>query len=287
MEVSELFFRTPARRKFLKTEATELAHCIESVRRHALARPDVGFAIWHEGKLVEQWRAPLARRRQPASARPSRLSRRAGRGPSSHQSVAVSTAWGPITVTGRAGLPDAARSRPDHQYCYVNGRFVRDKVLTHAARAAYEDVLHGHEQPIYVLYVEIDPARVDVNVHPTKIEVRFRDSREVHQAVRHAVENALALSRAGQVKPDASHVAPVGADASTVSPASLGGTPNAGTSGDAAAPAVAWPTPTHQQNSLPWTRAQDSAPDALGRLAHRRRSAVRPRRAPASTRSPT
>ena len=103
---------------------------------------------------------------------------------------------GPVTVTGRAGLPDAARSRADHQYCYVNGRFVRDKVLTHAARSAYEDVLHGHKQPVYALYVEIDPARVDVNVHPTKIEVRFRDSREVHQAVRHAVENALAAPRA-------------------------------------------------------------------------------------------
>ncbi|BEU97514.1 DNA mismatch repair endonuclease MutL [Acidovorax sp. DW039] len=196
VEVKELFFSTPARRKFLKTDATELAHCIESVRRHALARPDVGFAIWHEGKLVEQWRATFVPGEgNPQDALARRLSDVLGED-FVEQSVTVQHRVGPVVVTGRAGLPDAARSRPDHQYCYVNGRFVRDKVLTHAARAAYEDVLHGHKQPIYALYVEIDPARVDVNVHPTKIEVRFRDSREVHQAVRHAVENALAAPRA-------------------------------------------------------------------------------------------
>ncbi|WP_026436376.1 DNA mismatch repair endonuclease MutL [Acidovorax sp. JHL-9] len=204
VEVKELFFSTPARRKFLKADATELAHCIESVRRHALARPDVGFAIWHEGKLVEQWRAtfvPGDANLQDALAR--RLADVLGEDFVA-QSVAVQHRVGPVTVTGRAGLPDAARSRADQQYCYVNGRFVRDKVLTHAARSAYEDVLHGHKQPVYALYVEIDPARVDVNVHPTKIEVRFRDSREVHQAVRHAVENALAAPRAAALAAGAS-----------------------------------------------------------------------------------
>ncbi len=188
VEVKELFFSTPARRKFLKTDATELAHCLEAVRRHALARPEVGFAIWHEGKLVEQWR--------PAS-RDQRLGDVLGEAFVA-QSVAVDYSAGPLRITGRAGIPDAARSRADQQYSYVNGRFVRDKVLTHAARSAYEDVLHGHRQPVYALYVEIDPARVDVNVHPTKIEVRFRDSREVHQAARHAVEYALAAPRARQ-----------------------------------------------------------------------------------------
>ena len=217
VEVKELFFSTPARRKFLKTDATELAHCIESVRRHALARPDVGFAIWHEGKLVEQWRAtfvPGDAHLQDALAR--RLADVLGEDFVA-QSVAVQHRAGPVTVTGRAGLPDAARSRADQQYCNVNGRFVRDKVLTHAARSAYEDVLHGHKQPVYALYVEIDPARVDVNVHPTKIEVRFRDSREVHQAVRHAVENALAAPRAaalaaGTAAAPETATAPGGAD---------------------------------------------------------------------------
>ena len=216
VEVKELFFSTPARRKFLKTDATELAHCIESVRRHALARPDVGFAIWHEGKLVEQWRATFVPGEgNPQDALARRLSDVLGEDFVT-QSVAVQHRVGPVTVTGRAGLPDAARSRPDHQYCYVNGRFVRDKVLTHAARAAYEDVLHGHKQPIYALYVEIDPARVDVNVHPTKIEVRFRDSREVHQAVRHAVENALAAPRAALAAAQAAQAA--GASAATAPP---------------------------------------------------------------------
>ena len=223
VEVKELFFSTPARRKFLKTDATELAHCIEAVRRHALARPDVGFAIWHEGKLVEQWRATLAATAdaddaddalQQALAR--RLADVLGEDFLT-ESVPVRHRMGAVTVTGRAGLPDAARSRADQQFCYVNGRFVRDKVLTHAARSAYEDVLHGQKQPVYALYVEIDPLRVDVNVHPTKIEVRFRDSREVHQAVRHAVENALAAPRAQAL---AQAAAAAGAPAGDAAPAS-------------------------------------------------------------------
>ena len=198
LEVKELFFSTPARRKFLKSDATELAHCIESVRRHALARPDVGFAIWHDGKLVEQWRAvPITEDTDRHQAMARRLGDVLGEDfvANSIPVLRTSTSSG-ITVYGRAGLPDAARSRPDQQYCYVNNRFVRDKVLTHAAKSAYEDVLHGQKQPIYALYMEIDPARVDVNVHPTKIEVRFRDSREVHQAIKHAVEDALAAPRA-------------------------------------------------------------------------------------------
>ncbi len=199
VEVRELFFATPARRKFLKTDATELAHCIEAVRRHALARPDVGFAIWHEGKLVAQWRAVASDHADPLR---QRLADVLGE---DFVTQAVAVDW-PIDlpddgigqrlrVRGFAGVPDAARSRNDWQFAYVNGRYVRDKVITHAARSAYEDVLHGHRQPVYALYVSLDPTRVDVNVHPTKIEVRFRDSREVHQAVRRAVESALAVPR--------------------------------------------------------------------------------------------
>jgi DNA mismatch repair protein MutL len=190
VEVKELFFSTPARRKFLKSDSTELAHCIEAVRRHALARPDVGFAIWHEGKLVEQWRVHPG-----AAGLAQRLADVLGE-EFVAQSIPIEYNAGPLKVIGRAGLPDAARSRPDHQFAYVNGRFVRDKVVMHGARSAYEDVLHGHKQPAYALFMQIDPTLVDVNVHPTKIEVRFRDSRAVHQAVRHALENALAAPRA-------------------------------------------------------------------------------------------
>ena len=204
VEVKELFFSTPARRKFLKTDATELAHCVEAVRRHALARPDVGFAIWHEGKLVEQWRR-CESHGYALAALEQRLADVLGEDFIErsvwvdYQTSASRTDNTPqIRVWGRAGIPDAARARADQQFCYVNGRFVRDKVVTHAARSAYEDVLHGQRQPVYALFIEIDPSRVDVNVHPTKIEVRFRDSREVHQAVRHAVEDALAAPRSGQ-----------------------------------------------------------------------------------------
>jgi len=198
IEVRELFFSTPARRKFLKTDATELAHCLESVRRHALARPDVSFAVWHEGKLTEQWRAgEVDERLNQVLGKDFLLASRA-----------VQSQIGPLTLYGRVGLPEAARARADHQYAYVNGRFVRDKRIIHAVRTAYEDVLHGARQPCYVLFVDIAPERVDVNVHPTKIEVRFRDEREVHQAVRHAVEAALAISRAGEATPADDTAAP-------------------------------------------------------------------------------
>ena len=187
VEVRELFFSTPARRKFLKTDATELAHAVEAVRRHALARPDVGFAIWHDGRLVAQWRASSAAQRMAevlgadfaAGAR------------------AVRSAAGPLQLHGLAGAPAAARARADQQYLFVNGRFVRDRLVAHAVRSAYEDQLHGSRQPSWALFLELPPELVDVNVHPTKIEVRFRDGRAIHQVVQRAVEDALAPLHAG------------------------------------------------------------------------------------------
>ena len=192
VEVRELFYATPARRKFLKSDATELAHCIEAVRRHALARPDVGFAIWHEGRLVQQWRActdldtTLTWQRRIADALGSDFV---------GESLPLQASAGPLSLHGLIGLPDAARARTDRQFAYVNGRYVRDRVITHAVRSAYDDVLHGQRQPAYVLFLTLDPRAVDVNVHPTKIEVRFRDSGAVHQAVQRAVEAALATPR--------------------------------------------------------------------------------------------
>ena len=182
IEVRELFFSTPARRKFLKTDATELGHAVESVKRHALARPDVAFAVWHDGRLIAQWKRAEHAQRMADILGADFVA----------QSRAVDVQVGPMRVQGRLGLPEAARARGDQQYAYVNGRYVRDKLVSHALRSAYEDVLHGQRQPAYVLFIDIDPTRVDVNVHPTKIEVRFRDSGEVYQAVRRAVEAALA-----------------------------------------------------------------------------------------------
>ncbi|RZL35597.1 MAG: DNA mismatch repair endonuclease MutL [Rubrivivax sp.] len=203
VEVRELFFSTPARRKFLKTDATELAHCVEAVRRHALARPDVGFAIWHEGRLVDQWRA---------AGNEQRIGDVLG-----EDFIADSRAFehsaGPLALTGRAGLPEASRSRADQQYVWVNGRYVRDKLISHAIRSAYEDVLHGQRQPSYVLFIEIAPELVDVNVHPTKIEVRFRDGRAIHQSVRRAFIDALAQSRSAEAAGVESAMAPLAFEA--------------------------------------------------------------------------
>ena len=193
VEVRELFFSTPARRKFLKSDATELAHCVEAVRRHALVRPNVSFAVWHEGKNVHAWKAHV----NPQEAMDRRMADVLGLD-FVNESVAIDYQENGLVLKGRVGLPHVSRSRADHQFAYVNERFVKDKVIHHALKVAYQDVLHGQRQPVYVLFIEMDPMRVDVNVHPTKIEVRFRDSKEVHQLILRGVQRALAAPRVGQ-----------------------------------------------------------------------------------------
>ncbi len=182
IEVRELYFTTPARRKFLKSEQTELGHCVEMIRRVALARPDVAISVLHNGRALEHWNAS-----EPAQ----RVAKILGEGFALAHLPFDETA-GPLALYGCAGLPTASRGRADQQYFFVNGRFVRDKLLTHAVRAAYEDVLHGDRYPSYVLFLDLPPEMVDVNVHPSKIEVRFRDSRAVHQFVFHALQRTLA-----------------------------------------------------------------------------------------------
>lgn len=186
IDVQDLYYNTPARRKFLKTEQTEYGHCAEVVRRIALARPDVSFTLTHNGKTAEHWKEAADEKRSAHILGDEFASAR----------LALQEAAGPLNLYGFVGLPTAARARADSQYFYVNGRFVRDKLLTHAVRSAYQDVLHGDRFPSYVLRLDLDPSLVDVNVHPSKIEVRFRDSRAVHQFVFHAVNRALAQTSA-------------------------------------------------------------------------------------------
>ncbi|SPK71187.1 methyl-directed mismatch repair protein [Cupriavidus taiwanensis] len=182
VDVQHLYFNTPARRKFLKTEQTELGHCLEMVRRVALARPDVTISVHHNGKPLEHWNAgDVATRTAQVLGNDFARAR-----------LALDEHADTLSLYGFAGLPTASRGRPDQQYFFVNGRFVRDKLLNHAVRSAYQDVLHGDRFPSYVLCLDLPPEMVDVNVHPSKIEVRFRESRAVHQFVYHAVQRCLA-----------------------------------------------------------------------------------------------
>ncbi|MFM0635502.1 DNA mismatch repair endonuclease MutL [Paraburkholderia metrosideri] len=216
IEVRELYFNTPARRKFLKSEQTELGHCLEQIRRAALARPDVAISVLHNGKAVEHWNA---------SEPPARVAKILGETFATAH-LPLDESAGPLAVYGCAGLPTASRGRADQQYFFVNGRFVRDKLLTHAVRAAYEDVLHGDRYPSYVLFLDLPPEAVDVNVHPSKIEVRFRDSRSIHQFVFHAVQRALARHAGASPETTAGgHAAHLAASAG---PASFGATPLGG-----------------------------------------------------------
>ena len=182
IEVADLYWSTPARRKFLKTEATEYAHCDEGLRRMALARPEVAFSLTHNGSM---------KRRLTSADFSARANEILGSDFFPHARP-IDVIAGPLRLSGLAALPAYSRAGRDEQYFFVNGRFVRDKLLAHAARQAYDDILHGARHPAYVLYLELDPAAVDVNVHPAKTEVRFRDARGIHQFVFHALQRTLA-----------------------------------------------------------------------------------------------
>ncbi|MGB8054798.1 MAG: DNA mismatch repair endonuclease MutL [Azonexus sp.] len=182
VEMRDLYYNTPARRKFLKAEGTEFAHCADAVKRLALTRPDVAFSLTHNGRNLFQL-APADSARRIADILGDDFLAAARR---------LDTAAGPLSIAGFAIDPTRATEARDGQYVFVNGRFVRDKVIAHALREAYRDVLHGSRQPAVCLFVNIDPALVDVNVHPAKTEVRFRDSRAMHQFVFHAIQRTLA-----------------------------------------------------------------------------------------------
>ncbi|KAF4516548.1 hypothetical protein B566_EDAN003295 [Ephemera danica] len=182
VEMRDLYFNTPARRKFLKSDNTEFAHCADAVRRLALTRPDVAFSLTHNGRVLFQL-APTDATRRIADILGDEFIGAAR---------AVDATAGPLTLVGFAIDPTRASETKDGQQIFVNGRFVRDKVVSHALREAYRDVLHGARQPAVCLFLSIDPALIDVNVHPAKTEVRFRDSRAVHQFVFHAIQRTLA-----------------------------------------------------------------------------------------------
>jgi DNA mismatch repair protein MutL len=214
VEMRDLYFNTPARRKFLKSEGTEFAHCADTVKRLALTRPDVAFSLTHNGRRLFQL-APAAPARRIAEVLGDDFVAAAR---------TVDAVAGPLALSGLAIDPTRAGEAKDAQYLFVNGRFVRDKVINHALREAYRDVLHGSRQPAVCLFLAIDPGLVDVNVHPAKTEVRFRDPRAVHQFVFHALQRTLAAAQpvdagTADARAPAGAQPPAWFDASTMKPA--------------------------------------------------------------------
>ncbi len=198
LDINDLYFNIPARRKFLKSEATEFAHCDEVFKRIALAQAGIEFVLQHNGKIRRQLRAGHSAQRIQ-----SILGEEFGQ-----TAAMVDEQSADIRLYGMVALPAYARSSRDTQYFFVNNRFVSDKLISHALREAYRDVLHLDRHPAFVLFLEIDPESVDVNVHPTKTEVRFRESRALHQFIFHAINKTLAAphremetNQSGQVTP--------------------------------------------------------------------------------------
>lgn len=182
IEVNDLYFNTPARRKFLKREATEFGHCEEAYTRVALSRPDVAFTLEHNGRIVSRY----------SVSEPSKRFKEVLGAEFASETIAVDDEAAGLRFWGVAAKPTFNRGRRDTQYVYINGRFVRDKLVSHAIRQAYQDVLHHDRHPAYVLFLELDPNLVDVNVHPAKTEVRFRDGQAIHRFIFHALNKVLA-----------------------------------------------------------------------------------------------
>jgi DNA mismatch repair protein MutL len=199
VEIRELYFNTPARRKFLKSESTEFAWCEEAFKRIALSRPDVAFSLQHNGKTIWQLPAtpPLVRGgREGFDSLDKRIAAILGE-EFGLAAVPVSRSAANLSLQGLAALPAYSRASRDAQYFFVNGRFVRDKVASHALRQAYQDILHHQRHPAFVLFLELPPEQVDVNVHPAKSEVRFRESQGIHQFIFHTLQQALAVTASG------------------------------------------------------------------------------------------
>ena len=264
VEMRDLYFNTPARRKFLKSESTEFAHCADAVRRLALTRPDVAISLTHNGRNLFQL-APADAGRRIADILGEEFIGAAR---------LIEAASGPLTLSGFAIDPTRATDARDGQYVFVNGRFVRDKIIGHALREAYRDVLHGSRQPAVCLFLNIDPALVDVNVHPAKTEVRFRDSRAVHQFVFHAVQRTLAAPVQAAAAPSLLAAHPGDAPTPEAAPAS-NGIP-------AAAGMTSPPPPLRYQASLGVAEPAAAAYLAFARAAQTigQPSAARPESAP-------
>jgi DNA mismatch repair protein MutL len=249
VEVRDLFFNVPARRKFVKSEATELGHIARLVERLALSRFDVTFRLRHGTRVMLD--VPAL---DGTGSELTRLAEVLG-ADFAEGAVAVSHAAGPVMISGWAGLPTRSRAQPDQQFWFVNGRSVRDRLLMNAVRLAYRDVLYHGRFPAYVLYLTLDPKLVDVNAHPGKLEVRFRDARQIHEFVFRALERALAeTSPEPSSAPAASAPLPQAATTGTwrsspavPEPAELaGGAPRA---------VVAPPLPFYSPSRDPWTIA--------------------------------